>query len=89
MDIFSIFSNMKVCCEFSLKSPHRGDSNEYTQYITFNLQKKINLNYPKSAAGGFFPRAFRTRSKQPVVKEPSVFEPQKFYYMSNRPYAHK
>ena len=26
---FSIFFNMKVCCVFSLESPHRGYSNEY------------------------------------------------------------
>ena len=26
-DIVSIFDNMKVCCVFSLDSPHRGDSN--------------------------------------------------------------
>ena len=52
--IVSIFHNMKVCCVFSLESPHRGDSNEYTQY---HFQyKKENLNYPKSAAMGFFPR---------------------------------
>ena len=25
------FYNMKVCCVFSLESPHLGDSNEYTQ----------------------------------------------------------
>ena len=33
---------------FSLESPHRGDSNEYTQYTIFNMKKKIILNYPKS-----------------------------------------
>ena len=32
MDIFSIFYNTKVCCVFSLESPHRGDSNVYTQH---------------------------------------------------------
>ena len=48
--ISSKFSYMKVCCVFSLKSPHRGDSNEYTQYTIFNIKKKITLNYPKSAA---------------------------------------
>ena len=36
-DIFSIFFNMKVCCVFSLESPHRGDFNEYTQYTMFNM----------------------------------------------------
>ena len=30
MDIFSIIFNVKVCCVFSLESPHRGDSNEST-----------------------------------------------------------
>ena len=39
---------------FSLGSPHRGNSNEYTQYIISNINKKITLNYPKSAAMGFF-----------------------------------
>ena len=65
MDIFSIFFNMKVCCVFSLESPHRGDSNECTQYTIFNIKKKITLNYPKSAAVGFLPRDSRTSSKQP------------------------
>ena len=40
-------------CTF-LELPHRGDSNQYTQYTTFNLKKKITLNYPKSATTGFF-----------------------------------
>ena len=39
-----IFFNLKVCCVFSLKSPHRGDSNEYTQYTIFSIKKKIILN---------------------------------------------
>ena len=38
---------------FSLESPHRGDSNEYTQYTIFNMNKKDTINYPKSAAMGF------------------------------------
>ena len=41
---------MKVCCVFLLKSPHRGDSNIYTQYSIFSIKKKFSLNYPKSAA---------------------------------------
>ena len=31
-DIFSIFFEMKESCVFILESPHRGDSNKYTQY---------------------------------------------------------
>ena len=65
MAIFFIFFNMKVCCVLSLESPHQGDSNEYTLYTIFNMNKKNTLNYPKSAAMGFFPRDSRTISKQP------------------------
>ena len=35
-----IFYNKKVCCVFSLESPHSGDSNEYTQYTIFNIRKE-------------------------------------------------
>ena len=65
MDIFSIFFNMKVYCVFSLESPHRGDSNVYTQYTIFVIKTKITPDYSKSAAMGFFPRDSRTSSKQP------------------------
>ena len=44
MDIFSIFFNVMVYCVFSLESPHRGDSNEFTQYTIFNIKKE---NHPK------------------------------------------
>ena len=39
---------------FLLESPHRGDSNEYTQHTIFNIKEKITLNHPKSAALDFF-----------------------------------
>ena len=57
--------NIKVCCVFSLEAPHRGDSNEYTQYTNFNIIKNITLNFPKSAAMGYFPRDSRMSLKQP------------------------
>ena len=38
----------------SLESPHRGDSNDYTLHNIFNINRKNILNYPKSAAVGFF-----------------------------------
>ena len=66
MDIFLIFFNMKVCCVFSLESPHRGDSNENTHHTIFNRKKKISLNYPKSAAMEFFPRDSKASSRQPL-----------------------
>ena len=65
MDLFSRFFNMKVSCVFSLESPHRGDSNEYTQYILVSTKENITLNYPKSTAMRFFPRNSRTSSKEP------------------------
>ena len=46
-----------------------------THSIPFlNIKKKIILNYPKSATMGFVPRDSRRCSKQPTV-----FEPLKFY----------
>ena len=66
-DIFSIFLNMNVCCVFSLESPHRGDSNEYTQHTIVNIRKKTVLNFipnmKMSAATGFFPTDSRTSSE--------------------------
>ena len=44
------FFHMKVCCVFLLELPHRGNSNEYTQYTILNIKKKLTLNYPKFAA---------------------------------------
>ena len=64
---------------FSLESPHRGDSNEYTQYTIFNTKKKITLNYPKSAAVGLFSKGLKNEFETAVVNEPSGFEPLKFY----------
>ena len=63
--IFSIFFNMKVCCVFLLESPHRGDSNEYTQYTIFNIKKE---NYPilsQICSYGIFLWDSKTRPKQP------------------------
>ena len=61
-----------------LESPHRVDSNEYTQYTIFNIGdsngytqysifiiKKKTLNYAKIATMGFFPRVSRISLKQP------------------------
>ena len=45
--VFSSFSNLEVCCVFSLESPHRGDSYEYIQHTIINIKKKIIQNYPK------------------------------------------
>ena len=56
---------------FSLESPHRGDSNEYTQYTIFNIKKKIALNFPISAAMGFLQgnqkRARNSHGKRAII----------------------
>ena len=44
---------------FSLESPYRDDSNEYTQHTITNIKKKITLIIPNiimSAATGIFPK---------------------------------
>ena len=38
---------------FGLESPHRGDSNEYTQYTIFNTKMKIILDYPNLICMGW------------------------------------
>ena len=75
---FRLF-NMKVCCVFSLESPHQGDSTEYKQYIIFNIEKKITVNYYKSAALVFFSKGLKNEFETAVVIQPSVFEPLKVY----------
>ena len=64
---------------FSLESPHRGDSNEYTQCTIFNIKKKIAVNYSKSAAMGFFSKGLKNEFERAVVNKPLVFEPLKVY----------
>ena len=61
MDIFSIFFIIKVCCVFSLESPHRGDSNEYTQYTIFNIKNEIILYLSQICSYGFLFQRTRDR----------------------------
>ena len=68
-----------MLCVFN-ESPHRGDSNEYTQYTIFDIKKKIILNYPKSAVMRFF-KGLKNEFETAVVNEPSVFELLKVYWM--------
>ena len=75
---------MKVCCLFSLlESPHRGDSNEYTQQtIIINIKKKkITLNHPKHddvCSYGISSDGLKNEFEISEVNEPSVFKPLKF-----------
>ena len=71
---------------FSLESPHRGDSNENTQYTISQYEKE---NHPKLSQicsyGIFFKgpknafsRDLENEFETAVLNEPSVFEPLKF-----------
>ena len=64
-DILFIFISMKVYCVFSLESPQRGDSKEYTQYTVFNIKKMNYTKLPQICSKGIFPKDSRTSSKQP------------------------
>ena len=74
------FLAWKVCCVFSLESPHRGYSNEYTQYTIFNINTK---NQPKLSQicsyEIFFSKGLKSEFKTAVVNESAVFEPLRFY----------
>ena len=50
-----------------------------THNINFQYNKKIILNYPKSAAMGFCSKGFKEEFETAVVNKPSVLEPLKFY----------
>ena len=51
-----------------------------THNIPFVIKRQITLNYPKSAAMGFF-TGLKNGFETAVVNEPTVFEPLKFYCM--------
>ena len=66
---------------FSIESPHRDDSNEYTQYTIFSIRKKVTLNFLKSLAMEFPSKGFKNEFETVRVNEPSGFEPfPKFHY---------
>ena len=61
---------------FSVESPHRGDSNEYTQYIIFNLKKKPKLS--QICSYGIFSKGLTNEFETAMVNDPSVLEQLKF-----------
>ena len=74
-----IFCYMKVYCVFTLESPHRGDSNEYTQYTIFQYEKEKHPKLSQICSYGNFSKGLKNEFERAVVNEPSVFEPLKFY----------
>ena len=70
---------------FSLESPHRDDSNKYTQHTSISIIKKITLNYFKYnnvCSDRKFSQVLKNGFEIAVVNEPSVFEPVKVYCIS-------
>ena len=63
----------------SLESPHRGDSNECTQYVILDIKKENHRYYPRFAAMGFSSKGLNNEFETAVASKPSVFEPLKFY----------
>ena len=64
---------------FTLESPHRGDSNEYTQYTIFQYEKEAHLKSSQICSNGMFSKGLKNELERARVNEPSVFEPLKFY----------
>ena len=64
---FFLFRKEKVCCVYSLESPHRGDSNEYTQHTIILIEPAsvAQLDAPsdwRPGGRGFNPRRGRQHS---------------------------
>ena len=60
---------------------HQNRLIENTQYTIFNIKRKIDLNFFKSAAIGFFSKGLKNEFETAMVNESSVFEPLKFHCM--------
>ena len=83
-DTFSSLSNMKVCCVFSLESPHRGDSNEYTQHAIINIKRKspeiISITISLQLGDGLL--GTKNEFELAVVNEPLKFHCSCFFHMN-------
>ena len=67
---------------FSLESPQRGDSNDYTQYTIFQYKEENHPKLSQICNNGICSKRPKNEFETAVVNEPSVFEPLKFYCMS-------
>ena len=81
-DYVFLFYHGIVCCVYSLESPHRGDSNEYTQHtiIVYKIEK-ISLNY-RYLLPELVPWLTLSGSNYPCLERismvPKMFEPLRF-----------
>ena len=70
---------MKVCCVFSLESPHQGDSNEYTQNTISQYEKENHPTLSQICSYGIFSKRPKNEFEAAMVNEQLGFEPLKFY----------
>ena len=82
MDFFFLFYHGIVRCAYSLESPHRSDSNEYTQHTIIVLKiEKISLNY-RYLFPELVPWLTLSDSNYPCLERismvPKMFEPLRF-----------
>ena len=78
-----MYFNMKVCCVFSLESPHRGDSNEYTQHTISQYEKEISPKLSQICSSMIF-QGTQERGQNSRGCKLSVFEPLKFYCIGSK-----
>ena len=69
---------MKIYCVFSLESPQRGDSNEYTQYTISQYKKEIRPELSQICNYGICSMGPKNEFEPAMVNELSVLEPLKF-----------
>ena len=79
---FFLFYHGIVCCVYTLESPHRGDSNEYTQHTIIVLKIEIiSLNY-RYLLPNLVPWLTLSGSNYPCLERismvPKTFEPFRF-----------
>ena len=59
---------------FSLESPHRGNSNEYTQYTVSQYEKENDPKLSQICKYGTFSKGPKNEFETAMVNEPSEFE---------------
>ena len=77
IEVSFVLSEMTVYCVFSLESPHRGDSNGYTQYTMVNIRKKITLIIPNLQLWDYVLREEHGLSR--IVTHSFLFAPESAY----------
>ena len=60
---------------FTLESPQRGDSNEYTRYTISQYKKENHPKLSQICNNGICSKGPKNEFETAVVNEPSVFEP--------------